>query len=84
MTGDLKHALGILLLILGTIWLFFCLIWMPPVTTAVVWLEIVMRLNSGIPTRFVLYSEFVLSLSAIGAGLYINLRRLMPEKIKAS
>jgi len=84
-TGDQKHALGVLLLVVGIIWLFFIVIWMPPVTLAVIWLAIKIGFgsvfDSVIVARGLLYGEGVLALSAIGAGLYMNLRRLIPKKI---
>jgi hypothetical protein len=78
MTSDQKHALGVLLLVVGTIWFFFILIWMPPLTMAVLWLAIKSGLDPLIVTRGLLYAEVVLALSAICMGLYINVRRLMP------
>ncbi len=84
MTHDQKHALGVLLVIVGAIWLFRIVIWMPPVTIAVIWLAIKFGFdsvfNSVIVSRSLLYGEGGLALSAIGVGLYINLRRLMPQK----
>ncbi len=86
MTRDQNHALGVLLVIAGGIWFFFIVIWMPPLTMALIWLGIKIGFdsvfNSVIFSRLLLYGEGVLALSAIGMGLYINLRRLMPEKIK--
>jgi hypothetical protein len=80
MTRDQKHALGVLLLVVGAIWFFFIVIWMPPLTMAVIWLAIKIGfdsvLNSVIVTRSLLYGEGVLALSAISIGLYINLRHL--------
>jgi hypothetical protein len=87
MTRDQKHALGVLLLIVGIIWFFFILIWMPPLTMAVIWVAIKIGFdsifNSVIVSRSLLYGEGALALSAVGVGLYINLSRLMSEKINS-
>jgi hypothetical protein len=80
MTNDQKHALGVLLLIVGTIWFFFCVIWMPPLTMAALWIVIKIGFEPDHLPKILFYSEGVLALCAIGLGLYINLRRLMPEK----
>jgi hypothetical protein len=84
MTRDQKHALGVLLLVVGAIWFFFIAIWMPPLTMAVFWLAFKIGFNSVfnsvIVSRSLLYGEGVLSLSTFGMGLYINLRRLMTQK----
>jgi hypothetical protein len=84
MTSDQKHALGVLLLVVGAIWFFFIVIWMPPLTMAVFWLAFKIGFNSVfdsvIVSRSLLYGEGVLALSAIGTGLYINLRRLMRRR----
>jgi hypothetical protein len=80
MTNDQKHALGVFLLIVGIIWFFFWIIWMPPLTMAVLWIVAKIGFEPNILVKILFYSEVVLALSAIGLGLYINLRRLMPEK----
>jgi hypothetical protein len=82
MTNDQKHALGVFLLVFGGIWFFFCLIWMPPLTLAMLWLLAKIAYEPDIGFGAFLYAEFALSLCAVGIGLYINIRRLIPEKIK--
>jgi hypothetical protein len=84
MTNDQKHALGVFLLIVGIIWFFFCVIWMPPLTMALIWLEISLGFEPDVLPRVFLYCEFALVLCAVGAGLYLNVRRLMTKKIKPS
>ena len=84
MNSDRKHALGVFLLVVGSIWLFFILIWMPPLTLAVLWLAFKIGFgsvfDSVIASRALLYGEGLLALSAIGAGLYLNLRHLLESK----
>jgi hypothetical protein len=80
MTSDQKHASGVLLLTLGLIWLFFILIWMPPLTTAVIWLSVKIGFDSDFKSvmvaRALLCGEGILALIAVGVGLYTNLQRL--------
>lgn len=75
MTRDQKFATGVLLLVVGVIWLFFVVIWMPPLLSAVililVWLRIDGFLPSG-PSSF--YMEYGLSLSLIGYAIYLLVR----------
>ncbi len=84
MTNDQKHALGVFLLVVGSIWFFFCLIWMPPLTLAVLWFLAKIAFEPDIRFGALLYAEFALALCAVGIGLYINLRRLISEKIKTN
>jgi hypothetical protein len=80
MTNDQKHALGVFMLIVGIVWFFFWIIWMPPLTFAVLWIVAKIGFEPNVLVKILFYSEALLALCAIGLGLYINLRRLMPEK----
>jgi hypothetical protein len=82
MTNDQKHALGVFLLIVGIIWFFFWIIWMPPLTFAVLWIVAKTGFEPNILVKILFYSEALFALCAVGLGLYINLRRFMPEKIR--
>jgi hypothetical protein len=85
MTRDQKFATGVLLLVVGVIWLFFVVIWMPPLLSAVililVWLRIDGFLPSG-PSSF--YMEYGLSLSLIGYAIYLLVRNRAKTNSKTS
>jgi len=75
MTQDQKFATGVLFLIVGVIWLFFVVIWMPPLAFAVVWIFIWLRID--MPRLFgnaLFYMEYVMSLSLIGYAIYLLVR----------
>jgi len=81
MRSDKKHALGVLLLLVGIIWILFLLIWMPPLTETLIWLAIrigyVSIFDSVAVSRTVFYGEWALALGTFSAGLYLNLHHVL-------
>jgi hypothetical protein len=85
MDSDKKTALGTFLLIVGSVWFLFILIWMPPITLAVLWFAFKVGFGSVFDSVFIsralLFSEAVFALSAVGAGLYLNFHALSERKV---
>jgi hypothetical protein len=84
MDADKKTALGTFLLIVGSVWFLFVLIWMPPITMAVLWFSFKVGFGSLFDSVFIsralVYSEGLFALSAVGAGLYLNFRAFSERK----
>jgi hypothetical protein len=79
MDSDSKLALAVLLLVGGAIWLFFCVIWMPPLTTALIYLVILLRIPTDVLPSMIIRYEFVLPMCSIAFGLYIALKRKVDQ-----
>jgi hypothetical protein len=68
MDSDKKLAMVVFLTVVGVIWLFFCVIWMPPI-----WLRVS---TDKLPYSILRY-EYIFPLCLITLGLYIALRRYL-------
>jgi hypothetical protein len=75
MDSDQKFALGVLLVLAGLLWLFFCVIWMPRMATGVVYLLIWLRAAIGPFPIGAFRFEFILPISTVCYGVYLVLRR---------
>jgi hypothetical protein len=83
MSNDAKQARNAAFMVLGLIWGFFVLIWMPPLTSAVVfgliWLKAPDSFVSAI-TWGVMRAEFVMPPWVIAYGLYSLIRTAIKTK----
>jgi hypothetical protein len=85
MTRDQKFATGVLLLIVGMIWLFFVVIWMPPLLSAVIWILVWLRTDRFLPAGpSLFYMEYGMSLSLIGYAIYLLVRNRAKTNSKTS
>jgi nucleoside recognition membrane protein YjiH len=75
---DTKIALGTLLILIGTIWLFLIIIWMPPLLSFVVLVGQKIGLPDGFYGQWLLWTETVLATFALGSGIYLLIRRGRP------
>jgi hypothetical protein len=75
MTQDQKFATGVLLLIVGVIWLFFVVIWMPPLAFAVFYAFALLRVVPSESFGHTLYYvEYTMPLCLIGYAIYLLVR----------
>jgi len=82
MDSDSKLALAVLLLAVGAVWLVFCVIWMPPLATALIYLLILLRIPTDVLPYAIIHHEFVLPLCSIVLGLFISLKRKLDDRAK--
>ena len=75
MDSDQKFALGVPLSLAGLIWLFSCVIWMPPMATAVVYLLIWLRIPTDPLPIGAFRFELIPPMCTACYGVYIVLRR---------
>lgn len=69
-----KLAAGLLLISAGVIWLFFVVIWLPPLTMLTVLIGIKMGLSDTFYGKWLLLIDIVTALSVMGYGAYLLLR----------
>ena len=75
MTRDQKLATGVLLLVVGLVWLFLSLIWMPPVTLAMAYAFAYVKADPpGVLVRASWALEIVTSLATLFYGAYSVVR----------
>lgn len=80
MDSDKRLALAVLLTVGGVIWLFFCVIWMPPLATALVYMTIWLRVPADEFPFAVLRYEFILPLCCLIYGAYIAVKRYIDSR----
>ena len=72
---DEKTAIGTLLILIGAVWLFFVIIWMPPLCFLVALVGPKIGLPDGFYGQWLLWLESALATCVAGSGIYFLICR---------